>query len=230
MHCRRARSTFFQEAASRWPSRGLWAGQTHGSTLTDAAILPLTTEFAPSPFVTPETQRKGRPPVAPTAAWVASPYQLLARYRDPPPAMLEFLADGSGPLGVAPTCIVRPRAFDPARCPMMHDRRARSTTKSGFPMAFSGPSPRIGFTRIFALPSRLMAPGPNHGGHITEPGITADLSAIQDYSDRGFFKRTIRAVNADGVIPGTRDACPSEPGRTIINLSVNSLERPGIPL
>jgi hypothetical protein len=70
----------------------------------------------------------------------------------------------------------------------------------------------------------------NHGGHITEPGITADLSAIQDYSDRGFFKRTIRAVNADGVIPGTRDACPSEPGRTIINLSVNSLERPGIPL
>ncbi len=89
---------------------------------------------------------------------------------------------------------------------------------------------RSGFPRIFPLSSRLMAPGPHHGGHIAEPGITADLSAIQDYSIRGFFKRTIRAVNADGVIPGTRDACPSEPGRTINNLSVSSRERPGIPL
>ena len=53
--------------------------------------------------------------------------------------ILEFLPEGSGPLGVAPTCIVRLRAVDKLRCCVMHDRRARSTfIKSGFPVAFSG--------------------------------------------------------------------------------------------
>ncbi len=56
--------------------------------------------------------------------------------------MLEFLAEGSGPLGVEPTYILRARAFDIARFSVMHDRRARSTIKSGFPMAFSGPLDR----------------------------------------------------------------------------------------
>jgi hypothetical protein len=51
----------------------------------------------------------GRPPVAPTVAWEASPYQLLARYRDLPTAMLEFLGEGPGPLGVEPTCILSGR-------------------------------------------------------------------------------------------------------------------------
>jgi hypothetical protein len=47
--------------------------------------------------------------------------------------ILEFLPEGSGPLGVAPTCIVRLVAFDTPRCCVMHVRRARSTIKSGFP-------------------------------------------------------------------------------------------------
>ena len=38
-----------------------------------------------------------------------------------------FWKRGAGPLGVGPTCILRLRAFDTHRCPMMHDRRARST-------------------------------------------------------------------------------------------------------
>ncbi len=38
-----------------------------------------------------------------------------------------FWKNGAGPLGVGPTCILRLRAFDTPRCPMMHDRRARST-------------------------------------------------------------------------------------------------------
>ena len=33
---------------------------------------------------------------------------------------------GAGPLGVEPRCILRPRAFDIARCPVMHGRRALS--------------------------------------------------------------------------------------------------------
>ncbi len=59
------------------------------------------------------------------------------------PASASGLAEGSGPLGVAPTGIVELRAFDIARCSLMHVRRARSTTKSGFPMAFSGPLCRV---------------------------------------------------------------------------------------
>ena len=54
-------------------------------------------------------------------------------------SILEFLPEGPGPLGVAPTCIVRLRALDTLRCSLMHDRRARSTRKSGFPVAFSAP-------------------------------------------------------------------------------------------
>jgi hypothetical protein len=50
-----------------------------------------------------------------------------------------FAGPGAGPLGVEPTCIVKLRAVDTPRCCIMHDRCARSTTKSGFPMAFSEP-------------------------------------------------------------------------------------------
>jgi hypothetical protein len=49
------------------------------------------------------------------------------------PAQNAGLPEGSGPLGVAPTCIVRLGALDTLRCCVMHVCRARSTTKSGFP-------------------------------------------------------------------------------------------------
>ncbi len=49
------------------------------------------------------------------------------------PAQNAGLPGGSGPLGVAPTCIVRLRADDKHRCCVMRARRARSTTKSGLP-------------------------------------------------------------------------------------------------
>ncbi len=49
------------------------------------------------------------------------------------PAQNAGLPEGSGPLGVAPTCIVMLGAVDTLRCCVMHARRARSTTKSGFP-------------------------------------------------------------------------------------------------
>jgi hypothetical protein len=45
----------------------------------------------------------------------------------PTASQLEFLREGSGPLGVVPTGIVKLRAFDIARCSLMHVRRARST-------------------------------------------------------------------------------------------------------
>jgi hypothetical protein len=58
------------------------------------------------------------------------------------PAQNAGLPEGSGPLGVAPTCIVRLRAVDTLRCCIMHDRRARSTIKSGFPkFSLSHPAP-----------------------------------------------------------------------------------------
>jgi hypothetical protein len=43
---------------------------------------------------------------------------------------------------VAPTCAVRLRAIDPLPCCVMHARRARSTTKSGFPKFPSSILPR----------------------------------------------------------------------------------------
>ncbi len=63
------------------------------------------------------------------------------------PAQNAGLAEGSGPLGVVPTCILILRAVGTLRCPVMHNRRARSTTKSGFPMAFSVPL----FSRPFSV-------------------------------------------------------------------------------
>ena len=106
-------------------------------------ILRLKIEFVPYPFVVRGQREEGDRRSRPTAAWVASPYQLLARYRDPPLAILEFLAEGSGPLGAVPTCILTAAGFETrpyqAHMPAMHARRARSTTKIGFPMAFSGP-------------------------------------------------------------------------------------------
>jgi hypothetical protein len=49
------------------------------------------------------------------------------------PAQNAGLPEGSGPLGVAPTCIARLRAVGTLRCCVMHARRARSTIRSGFP-------------------------------------------------------------------------------------------------
>jgi hypothetical protein len=49
------------------------------------------------------------------------------------PAQNAGLPESSGPLGVVPTCIVRLRAVGTLRCYVMHARRARSNTKSGFP-------------------------------------------------------------------------------------------------
>jgi hypothetical protein len=49
------------------------------------------------------------------------------------PAQNAGLPEGSGPLGVAPTCIVKLGALDTLRCCVTHVRRARSTIKSGFP-------------------------------------------------------------------------------------------------
>ncbi len=43
------------------------------------------------------------------------------------PAQNAGLPEGSGPLGVAPTCIVRLGALNTLRCCVMHVRRARST-------------------------------------------------------------------------------------------------------
>jgi hypothetical protein len=56
--------------------------------------------------------------------------------------ILEFLPEGSGLLGVAPTCIVRLRAVDTLRCCVMDARCARSTTKSGFAKFSSSIQPR----------------------------------------------------------------------------------------
>ena len=70
----------------------------------------------------------------------------------PTASNIRVFAGGVGPLGVEPTCIVKLRAVDTPRCCIMHDRRARSTTKSGFPMAFSAPFLRSGFHRILPLP------------------------------------------------------------------------------
>jgi hypothetical protein len=61
------------------------------------------------------------------------------------PAQNAGLPEGSGPLGVAPTCIVRLRAVGTLRYCVMRARRARSTTKSGFPK-FSLFHPSSGLT------------------------------------------------------------------------------------
>jgi hypothetical protein len=57
-------------------------------------MLRLRIEFAPRASVVART--KGAASGTPTAAWVVSPYQLLARYRDPPPAMLVRAERGIG--------------------------------------------------------------------------------------------------------------------------------------
>jgi hypothetical protein len=56
--------------------------------------------------------------------------------------ILEFLPEGSGPLGVAPTCIVSLGALDILRFCVMHVRRARSTFlhKKRVPEIFPLPS------------------------------------------------------------------------------------------
>ncbi len=58
------------------------------------------------------------------------------------PAQNAGLPEGSGPLGVAPTCIVRLGALDRLRCYVMHVRRARSTFlhKKRVPEIFPLPS------------------------------------------------------------------------------------------
>ena len=79
---------------SRWPSRRpylrrFFQGRAYegaaSSAPTDAAMLRSKIEFVPCEFVVRGHREKGDRRSRPTAAWVASPYQLLARYRDPPP-------------------------------------------------------------------------------------------------------------------------------------------------
>jgi hypothetical protein len=95
---------------------------------------------------------------------------------------------GPGPLGVEPTCILRPRAFDIARCPVMHGRRARSTffQEAGspafllplpFPAGSGWPSQRLcsGCSMLTRLPSLSMnetyrpTPGISIGSPSTSP-------------------------------------------------------------
>jgi hypothetical protein len=131
-------------AGSRWPSRGL------------SFSMPFSGRASPAPTaglsVNRSTDEQRATAGRSVQECLSSRYsvQMIQHYNnvlghgtapfcDALPAILEFLPEGSGPLGVEPTCILRPRAFDPARCLMMHDRRARSTTKSGFPVAFSAP-------------------------------------------------------------------------------------------
>ncbi len=65
-----------------------------------------------------------------------------------------FAGGGAGPLGVEPTCILRPTALDTLRCPLVHGRRARSTFlhKKRVPRILSSPAGSSAFPLPLLLP------------------------------------------------------------------------------